>query len=345
VKVNEKYEKLETCFDHFIGHIHMSTNKYRAYHNTVRKWVNRYKADGEKGLEELSRRPHNCNCLSEEDRKRIIKSRLQYKPFGARRLKAILNLPYSVKTIGKVLREAGLVKKRRVKAKTKNNLRAVKAKWALFSQIQVDTKHLNDIPEYFGQMISLKLPKYQFTAREVTSGLLFISLAYENTLTNAVSFVDQLAEHLLNNGADLSKTIIQTDNGSEFIGSWNAKKDSKFTERVESYGMTHRTIKPQAHTWQADVETSHNLIEDEFYIVEQFKNVAHLQQKMGTYLLWFNFMRKNSYKENQTPLQMALNKAPDINNDIVSFKPLILDYCNSDDIVYTDHHVGVNPFQ
>jgi hypothetical protein len=90
----------------------------------------------------------------------------------------------------------------------------------------------------------------------------------EINMRNSISFMEQLAQHLLANGADLSKTVIQTDNGSEFIGSWNAKKDSAFTEKVESYSMTHRTIPPKAHTWQADVETSHNLIEDEFYTIE-----------------------------------------------------------------------------
>ncbi|MDR2400063.1 MAG: hypothetical protein LBD73_00250, partial [Deferribacteraceae bacterium] len=97
-------------------------------------------------------------------------------------------------------------------------------------------------------------------------------------------------------------------NGSEFIGSWNAKKDSAFTEKVESYSMIHKTIPPKAHTWQADVETSHSLIEDEFYTIEAFNSTHHLQQKMGVYLLWFNFLRKNSYKENQTPLQIGISK-------------------------------------
>jgi transposase len=272
--------------------------------NTVRKWLGRYNDKGNQGLEEMSKRPHHCKCLSEADKKVIINTNKKYGGgLGLRRLKESAGLPYSIKTMNKVLKNAGHIKKRRTKAKSRNNLRKVKAMWELFSQIEIDTKHLYDIPEYYLQMKLFNLPKYQYTAREVTSGFLFISFAWEINMSNSVSFVEQIAQHLLSNGVDLNKTLIQTDNGSEFIGSWNAKKDSAFTEKVSSYSMTHRTIPVKAHTWQADVETSHNLIEKEFYTIEGFNSVPHLQQKMGTYLLWFNFLRKNSYKENQTPLQ------------------------------------------
>jgi hypothetical protein len=153
------------------------------------------------------------------------------------------------------------------------------------------------------------------------------TFAYELSLRNSVSFVKQLVQHLIANGADLSNTVLRTDNGSEFTGSWNAKKDSAFTEKVESCSMIHKTIPPKAHTWQADAETSHSLIEYEFYTIEAFNSTPHLQQKMAVYLLWFNFLRKNSYKENQTPLQIGLAKVSELNNKISNFKSEILDHC------------------
>jgi hypothetical protein len=60
---------------------------------------------------------------------------------------------------------------------------------------------------------------------------------------------------------------------------------------------------------------------------EGFNSVPRLQQKMATYLLWFNFLRKNSYKENQTQLQIALTKNPEINSELKLN-------------VGVDHHVG-----
>ncbi|MDR2401186.1 MAG: hypothetical protein LBD73_06000, partial [Deferribacteraceae bacterium] len=144
-------------------------------------------------------------------------------------------------------------------------------------------------------------------------------------------------------GADLSNTVLQTDNGSEFIGSWNAKKDSAFTERVESYSMIHKTIPLKAHTWQADAEASHSLIEDGFCAIEAFNSTHHLQQKMAVCLLWFNFLRKNSYNENQTPLQIGISKVLELNNKIANFKPVILGYSHYDELNIKDHYVGVRP--
>jgi len=152
---------------------------YKCSINTIRKWLRRYEAGGISGLEEESRRPHKCNSLSEADKQLIIKTRKELPPFGARRLKEIRCLPYSVKTINKVIKQAGLIKRRRKKHKTKNNLRSVKAGWRLFQKVHVDTKHLCDIPEYWTYIKALGFPEYQYTARDATSGLLFISLAHE----------------------------------------------------------------------------------------------------------------------------------------------------------------------
>ena len=82
----------------------------------------------------------------------------------------------------------------------------------------VDTKDLKDIPHYWPQMEALKLPRYQFTAREVRSGLMFLGFSNEKSATSACLFARLLCEHLRNCGLDLKKTKFQTDNGSEFIG-------------------------------------------------------------------------------------------------------------------------------
>jgi len=65
-------------------------------------------------------------------------------------------------------------------------------------------------------------------------------------------------------------------------------------------GLTHTTIPPGAHTWQSDVETVHRLIED-----ESFSSRDDFLKKASSYSLWFNVARKNSYKENQTPWEIA----------------------------------------
>ncbi len=78
---------------------------------TVRKWVRRF--DGSLGsLEDASRAP-KCrpNKLSPEDEREIMELREKFPRWGANRIKAQFGLRFSTKTIYRVWREAGLLKK------------------------------------------------------------------------------------------------------------------------------------------------------------------------------------------------------------------------------------------
>ncbi len=66
-------------------------------------------------------------------------------------------------------------------ASHKRSLRAVKAQWRLFQQLCTDTKYLQDIPYYWPQMRRLGLPPFQYTVREVVSGLCFTGYADERS--------------------------------------------------------------------------------------------------------------------------------------------------------------------
>jgi len=47
----------------------------------------------------------------------------------------------------------------------------------------------------------------------------------------------------------------------------------------------------------ADVESSHRLIGDEFYSRESFSSIKDFLVKAPSYQLYFNFLRKNSYEK------------------------------------------------
>ncbi len=90
-------------------------------------------------------------------------------------------------------------------------------------------------------------------------------------------------------------------------------------------GLQHLTIPPAAHTYQADVETAHRLIEDEFYEVKTFQSRKDFLAKATTYLLWFNVARKNSYKGNKTPWEIIHERDPTIKPQIATLPPIMLD--------------------
>ncbi len=295
--------------------------------HTVRKWLGRF--DGTlKSLRERSRRPHTSpNKLSGEAEAEILAARAKAPFMGSRRLRAEFDLPYSEKAINRVLRERGLLRpRRRRKHETKQRLREVKKKWRFLQQISADTKDLSDIPEYWALREELGLPRYQYTARDVATGLCFVAFARELSMLHSVIFAEFVIAHLVRCGFDLSKTTWQTDNGSEFVGSWQSSGPSAFMSLVESVpGQRHRAIPPGAHRFQSDVETFHSLEETEFLEVEGFGSLDEFLAKAAAYMAYFNGVRKNSGKEMKSPLELIREKHPGTWREVVLFRPVMLD--------------------
>jgi hypothetical protein len=148
----------------------------------------------------------------------------------------------------------------------------------------------------------------------VTTGLLFLGYSNELSLAYATVFAERIIKHLQTCGIDLAHATWQSDNGSEFVGSWQAKNDSAFTTAIQRVqGQAHRTIPPGQHRFQADVETVHNLMEQEFYEVERFTSRADFLAAANHYQLFFNLARRNSAKENKTPWELVEAKRPKAN--------------------------------
>lgn len=300
---------------------------YATTPKTIRKWVKRFEQGNYQALNDLSRRP-KCSpkALSIKTTDRIVKLKAKYKRLGADQIKILEDLSTSARTIRKIWRNNGISsRKRRKKHVTKQNLREVKKNFKLFEQSCEDTKDLKDIPEYWSQMMSKRLPQWQYTFREVSCGIQFLGFSEERSLTNATLFAKYINEHLKKFKLLTPGNIRQTDNGAEYCGSWCAKNPSAYTLAIEDAKLIHNTIPPGAHRWQSDVETVHNLIEFEFYEIENFKDRKDFMQKALTYQTFFNFQRPNSYKENKTPWQLAKKKHPELTEEALLLPPIDLD--------------------
>lgn len=294
---------------------------------TIRKWLRRFEEDGYQALEDMSHKPHRSpNKTPPDTASRIIRLKREYKRIGAEQIKTLENVSASAKTMRKIWRENGVAsRKRRKKHRTKQNLRDIKKRFKLFERVCEDTKDLYDIPEYWTQMTRKRLPKVQYTFREISCGVQFLGFADERSLTHTTLFADYVNEHLKKYGLIVENGVRQTDNGSEYCGSWSAKKPSAYTTAVESARITHGTIPPGAHRFQSDVETVHNLIETEFYEIENFIDRNDFMQKAYTYELFFNLERPNTYKENKNPYQLAQEKQPNIPKAALMLPPVDLD--------------------
>jgi putative transposase len=294
---------------------------------TVRKWLRRFDTGGYQALEDISRRPHHSpNKTPQDVIREIVGYKAEYKRLGAEQIKVLEDVKESAKTMRKIWRENGVSsRKRRKKHVTKQNLREIKKQFELFERVCEDTKDLDDIPEYWPQMMRLRLPKVQYTFREISCGVQFLGFAEERSLTHATLFAEYINEHLKKYGLIIETGVRQTDNGSEYCGSWSAKAPSAYTLAIEKAELVHGTIPPGAHRFQSDVETVHNLIEADFYEIEQFKNIADFMEKAYSYQLFFNLERPNTYKENKSPWQLAQEKKPDITKEALMLPPVNLD--------------------
>ena len=299
---------------------------------TVRKWLRRYRQERCTGLKDLPRIPLSCpHKTSPSMERKIVALRKQYKFMGAKRLKREHNIPCSHMAIARILKEHGLVEKRRKKHKVKNDLREVKRHWKLLGQLTVDTKDLKDIPHYWPQMKNLKLPKYQFTAREIRSGLMFLGYANEKSAYNACLFARMICNHLKNCGVELEGMKFQTDNGSEFIGCYRQDQTRDgFEKVVEGFKAVHKRIPPRAWSYNSDVETVHNTIEKEFFDLENFENIKDFHQRVASFQACYNIVRENSNKDFKSPWQIIKNLRPKTPIELVRLPPIMLDWIGPD---------------
>jgi transposase len=303
---------------------------FQATPKTVRKWVYRFEKERKPGLKDQSKRPltspnkikpywyfkiQDVCKTAQKHKKRINAVWIQRK----------YEVPYSTKTILKVMREMDFLPQKRKKYQRKRDLREIKRQLKPFEKIQVDIKYLDDIPEFYPTMLFFRLPPYQITARCVRTGAVFFSFAMEKSSTNTTMFILLLGEHLAAHGIDLQEVIFQTDNGTEFTTPWNSLELSPFSKAIEMLlKARHVRIPPGAKTWQSDVETSHRLIEDEFYACEYFHTKIEFMKKAGWYQRWFNLRRINGYKHG-SPFQILQQTELNISADVLVFKPVVID--------------------
>ena len=280
--------------------------------NTVRDWLRRFETEGNKGLEDKRKGPNNIpHKTSKEEEKKVLEARNQAPCYGARRLKYFFNLNCSIGAIHRILKDNGLIKKRKKKYQKKNDLREYKAAYKSFTHLQMDLKHLRDMPNYWGQIKKFNLPSFQYTIRDVKSGMLFLGFSSELSELNARTMIDYVLTRLKAQMPD--KIIVQTDNGVEFSGTCRHFERSTFSQEIASHSSEHKFIPPGMCNANGDVESSHHLIEEEFYNLVKVSSREDFLKKAESYRMFFNLERPNYSKKGKAPWLIAQQDWPDSN--------------------------------
>jgi transposase InsO family protein len=295
---------------------------------TVKTWRKRFDSGGTGALKNGSRaplrRPHKAPKAIEDE---VIAKREAMPCYGPKRLKYFNpSLKVSTGAIYRILKEHGMLRKNRKKYQRKQDLREVKAKYRALTHHQEDVKHLYDIPVYWPQMTTLRLPKYEYTIRDTKSGFTIVGFSNEYNEQYSTMLTELYLRHLISFGIDVGTVTIQTDNGSEFGARKRDVRTPGFVNMIMiEHGANHQYIPPGCSNANADVESFHNTVEREFFDLECFGSRLEFFRKAQVYQSFYNFSRPNFSKKGKTPLQIFLEDRPGVSPEVLNFPVYDLD--------------------
>lgn len=307
-----------------------ASRHYGVSRTTVRKWCKRYEDNGRIGLKDARHGPkRQLNKTPETLCKTITEFRKKHPHLGAQRIKIELELSLNQKTIHKIIKNSGLVRKTKCRYRKRQDLRAIKQqKYAPGTLWMNDVKYLTDLPSMQVLMQNEShTPRFQYTMRDVHSGATFVGYAKELSEKHAQTFVDLHLRRCRSYGLSPENMIIQTDNGSEFSGAryvlWQREGYSHTVHKI--HGAEHRFIPPGCSNANADVESFHRIIEREFFDLVQFQDVPSMLDAYATYILYFNTTRYSLSKTGRTPYQILEPILGDKTLNFLAWQPVDLD--------------------
>ena len=127
---------------------------------------------------------------------------------------------------------------------------------------------------------------FQYTAIDEYSRFRFIMAFKEHSTYSSVQFLNALIKAF-----PFKIECIQTDNGLEFIKSFNERKKGKlslFESRLKELGIKHKLIKPFTPRHNGKVERSHRKDNEYFYATHKFYSFEDFKSQLTTHLRWYN---------------------------------------------------------
>ncbi len=277
---------------------------------TINVWERRLKVKGLGSLTPYSTRPKNTRVMFVEPKilTQIRKLRNEHPRLGKSKIKPLLDeyclqeglSIYSEAKIGRIIKVYRIFgeKSGRVyhnpgsrfalsKAKSKRERTKYAPRPTEFGYIQIDTvvRLLDGVRYYFYDAIDVR-------------GKFAISLPYKNL--NSVNTVNFMKKLMLI--APFKITTVQTDNGLEFLGAFEA-----YLKRV---GIKHIFIYPRCPRINGVVERFNRSLQEEFldqnlYLID---NPKEFSLKLSQYLIFYNSQRVHQSLNNMTPLDYLYQK-------------------------------------
>ena len=314
------------------GSIRETARRLSISRNTVRKWVRRYREEGEAGLHDRSRRPKRSpRHTPPEVEERVLELKRE-RGWGRRRIAHALGIPEG--TVRHILRRHLPEEERRPRKKRRV---FYPARWAWdeeepFRLAQVDTKDILDKgtlgTRLWDHLRKHRLPRYQWTFLEARTRFRFLAYSYSLSVVNGLCFVVLVMSWLRAWGIEV-EVQWQEDWGSEFGGE-NPHHLAKLDERYYRPFRARLCRAPKGRKgYQGRVERSHRIDDEEFYIpclgeVTTAEEFLALAQKWQWY---YNVERPHfgAGMEGRTPMEKLRELGLDLPDEFAAFPVVLLD--------------------
>ena len=251
---------------------------------SLERWLSKYRKNGERGLEPKSTRPlsHPSETPIRE-KERIIELRNSTK-LCAKKLNYKLakeGIIIHDRTIGKIIKKEGLVKKYRTR---KLQYKYIKVKPSIGELVEIDVKY---VPKRLGRK-----RYYQFTAIDCASRWRYLKVYEHMGSSEAMNFLNEVIKI-----ASFRIRAIKTDNGSCFTNRYTGylKSSDPINPRLHSLdilcqklNIIHYLIDPGKPAQNGKVERSHRTDQEMFYDRNKFKTIVGLRRSIRQWNIYYN---------------------------------------------------------
>ncbi|MEI7480042.1 MAG: IS481 family transposase [bacterium] len=251
---------------------------------TLKRWLKEYRKHGESGLLPKSTAPKTQPKETPvRIKERVIEIRKQTK-------KCALKIHWQLqkegieideRTIGKILKKEGLVRKYRVRKITYKYIRATRQPGEL---VEIDVKY---VP---GQVAGKRY--FQYTAIDTASRWRYLRVYDEQSTSNSILFLQDVMSRFPH-----KISAIKSDNGSIFTNYYvGTNKRSDVTVKTLhgldifclQNNIIHYLIDPGKPSQNGTVERSHREDQEKFYEQNTFRNFTDLQKKIKVWNNYYN---------------------------------------------------------
>ncbi|WP_460474260.1 IS481 family transposase [Emticicia fontis] len=268
------------------GSISKAALKCGIARSTLQRWIKRQSDDGEKDLEDKSKRPHRL-ALQKIDtsiENLVLKVRQEFK-YGKMRicshLLRIHNLKVSPSTVGRILKHYATEPLKRYRKNTPF------------------IRYSRSIPGERIQMDVCKITtgRYQYTAIDDCSRFRVLGMYSRRTAKNSIHFLERVVEQM-----PFPVQRVQTDRGQEFFA-------YSFQEKLKEYCIKFRPIKPRSPHLNGKVERSQQTDLQEFYLQQVDLKDKDLPFLLEQWQFHYNWYRPHSSLNNKTPMDIVVERS------------------------------------